>query len=144
MIRALHREPGITPIPDLLACQDLVLGTYERIDAGRRSTVADVLTGDGSLAVGGDVVTGRDAVRAALAERDAVPGRRTCHAVTNLRLHATAEERVEARYTLLPLVLSGPTPVSPAMVARVDDVLVKQDGTWLLETRRIAALARGG
>ncbi|MCA2276749.1 nuclear transport factor 2 family protein [Mycobacterium intracellulare] len=127
----------------VLACQGLILESYERVDAGRRSSLADLLTEDGSHAIDDDVATGREQVRSTLAARDAVPGRRTLHAVTNLHVRAETADRARARYGLLLFLLSGGAPTTPRVISTVEDVLVRHDGRWLLHSRHIRTLAGG-
>lgn len=136
-------EPEDAAVLAVLACQDLILEGYERIDAGRRSSIADQLTENGSYAINDDVATGREEVRRALAARDAVPGRRTMHAVTNLHVRAETADRAGARYGLLLFLLSGETPTTPQIISSVEDVLIRQGGRWLLHTRQIRTLAGG-
>lgn len=137
------QEPEAATALVVLACQDLILESYERVDAGRRSSLADLLTEDGSHAIDDDIATGREQVRSTLAARDAMPGRRTLHVVTNLRVRAETTNHAGARYGLLLFLLSGEAPTTPQVISMVEDVLVRQDGHWLLHSRHIRTLAGG-
>jgi SnoaL-like domain len=142
--REAGREIGIDAVPGMLACQDLIIDSYERADAGHRRGMAELFEQDGSLTLDDAAVTGRETIREVLAARDADPDRRTMHVVANLKFDQLAEARIQVRYALIVFVLSvsGSGAFVPNSLASVQDVLVRRGDRWRLHSRTITTALR--
>jgi hypothetical protein len=138
------REIGIDAVRGAMACQDLIVDSYRRADAGNRQAMAELIEQDGSLAVDDAIVTGREAIREMLAARDADPDRRTTHVVANLMFDRLAEDRMKVRYVLLFLLSASGSPAFvPNSLASVQDMLARRADRWWLTNRTITT-APGG
>jgi hypothetical protein len=137
--RDVGRELDPAAVRAVLACQDLVVDTYARTDAGCRQSIADLFEEGGSQTLNDATVVGREAIRDLLAARVANPGRRTLHVVTNLRFDQMADDRMQVRYALILYLLSAPgtEALIPNSLSSVDDVLVRRGDRWLLRSREI-------
>jgi hypothetical protein len=138
-------EIGIDAVRGAMACQDLIVDSYRRADAGNRQAMAELIEQDGSLAVDDAIVTGRQAIREMLAVRDADPDRRTMHVVANLIFDRLAEDRMKVRYVLIVFLLSasGSPAFVPNSLASVQDTLARRADRWRLTNRTITT-APGG
>ena len=138
-------EIGIDAVRGAMACQNLIVDSYRRADAGNRQAMAELIEQDGSLAVDDAIVTGREAIREMLAARDADPDRRTMHVVANLIFDRLAEDSMKVRYVLIVFLLSasGSPAFVPNSLASVLDTLARRaDRCWL--TNRTITTAPGG
>jgi hypothetical protein len=147
--REAGRELGIDTVRGMLACQDLIIDSYERADAGHRRGMAELFEQDGSLTLNDAAVAGRESIREVLAARDADPDRRTMHVVANLKFDQLAEARmaearIQVRYALIVFVLSvsGSGAFIPNSLAWVQDVLVRRGDRWRLHSRTITTALR--
>lgn len=131
---------------DLLEIGALVTEFAHRIDSGRTAAVADLFTKGGWYGrEGGARSVGRDAIRAAYADRADRHSHRVCrHLFSNLRVEFVDDDRASGSSTLSLFAGDGPTPL-PADVALVQDYLDTYErigGRWLFasrETRRLFA-----
>jgi hypothetical protein len=144
--RDVGRELDPASVGALLVCEDLIVDTYARADAGRRYSIADLFEEDGSHTLGDATVAGREAIRGMLAARDADPSRRTLHVVTNLRSDQVADDRMHVRYILTLYLLSAPGAGAfvPQSLSAATDVLVRRGDRWLLRSRDVRVLTGAG
>lgn len=143
--RDVGRELDPASVRALLACEDLIVDTYARADAGRRHSIADLFEEDGSHTLDDATVAGREAIRGMLAARDADPSRRTLQVVTNLRSDQ-ADDRMHVRYILTLYLLSAPgvRAFVPQSLSAATDVLVRRGDRWLLRSRDVRVLTGAG
>ena len=144
--RDVGRELDPASVRALLACEDLIVDTYARADAGRRYSIADLFEEDGSHTLDDATVAGREAIRGMLAARDVDPSRRTLHVVTNLRSDQVADDRMHVRYILTLYLLSEPGAGAfvPQSLSAATDVLVRRGDRWLLRSRDVRVLTGAG
>ena len=114
------------------------------IDNGRSAEVADLFTDDGSYGRStGERSTGREAIRAAYAGRNARGPRTARHIFTNLRLTYEADGRVTGKSILTLFAEDGVPPHTAEvfLVADYDDVYAREPGgPWLFKSRTITWL----
>lgn len=109
-----------------------------RIDQGRSETVAELFTEDGWYGrANGQKTVGRDAIRAAYAERAARGERTARHIFTNLRLTIDSAEAAHGTTILLLFAGDGPPPLParPMVVQDYDDQYRLEDGVWRFAAR---------
>ncbi|GAB86941.1 nuclear transport factor 2 family protein [Gordonia rubripertincta] len=125
----------------LLACEQVIADSYARADADQRGSVADLFVEDGRQRLGPDEMHGRENIREIMGARDGM-GRRTLHTVSDVRMVGPASgNEVHLSYNVTLYLLSGESPCIPNALASVADVLVEQDGQWLLKSRDLSVLA---
>ncbi len=115
-----------------------------RIDHGRSAEVADLFTPNGSYGrATGERSTGREAIRAAYAQRADMGARTARHVFSNLRLTYTSDAEVVGQSILTLFAADGapPHPAEVFLVADYDDVYRRDaDGRWLFHARTITWL----
>ncbi len=87
----------MTP-PDTSTLASLVYGFFRGLDLRDDESVARIFAREGTWMRQGTPLTGPDAIRAALAQRD--PARGTAHLVTNLWVEQATAERARVRFYL--------------------------------------------
>jgi hypothetical protein len=129
-------------LQDKAACEELVFRSFELIDGGRASEVAELFTEDGAHVLEGQVFEGAEGLAAFFDGRQAMVERVTRHCVTNMRFSLTAEDRAELRYTSAVYVLSSPQPI-PGAIADIHDAFVRRSGRWMFSSREVVIVAGG-
>jgi len=116
-----------------------------RIDHGLSETVADLFTADGWYGrANGQRTVGREAIRAAYANREDRGVRTVRHIFTNLRLTIDSAEAAHGTTILLLFAGDGPPllPARPMIVQDYVDEYRREDGEWRFaarETHRLFA-----
>jgi len=130
------------------ACRDVVLTSFALADAGRRVDIAEFFINDGVQSIDGNAVRGRREIRAVLAARDAVPGRRTAHLLSEVDVDASTgyPDEVVVRGFIQLYLLNEEERISaePNALAQVEDRLVPDSGVWRISKRSITTLVGRG
>lgn len=95
---------------------------------------------------GGDVRKGRDGIRSIITERQAKPPDPATlehHVITNSLIEFVADDRVHHRAYWLTIIGDFAHGFAVPAMGKYDDVIVKRNGEWLIESRRLV-LPEGG
>lgn len=122
------------------ACHRLVVAYTHLIDGGRAADVADLFAEDGVWSAGKIRYEGREQIRAAFAERQALD-RTSRHVCTNIGIDVVDADNATG---LVYLTLyrgdgPGPHPAIPDLVGEYRDRFVRTDEGWRFATRTAAA-----
>ncbi|WP_405865054.1 nuclear transport factor 2 family protein [Streptomyces sp. NBC_01515] len=112
-----------------------VLGSHTQAqDAGRTDEIVALYTPDAVLEIPGmDPVEGRDAIHAAFKGWE--PVQPQLHLVTNTVVTSTGEDEARALSDVV-FLQRGEAGWAVGVVGHYDDTLRRQDGTWLLRSRK--------
>ncbi|WP_328676729.1 nuclear transport factor 2 family protein [Streptomyces sp. NBC_01261] len=112
-----------------------VLGSHTQAqDAGRTDEIVALYTPDAVLEIPGmDPVEGRDAIHAAFKGWE--PVRPQLHLVTNTVVTSTGEDEARALSDVV-FLQRGEAGWAVGVVGHYDDTLRRQDGTWLIRSRK--------
>jgi hypothetical protein len=115
----------------------LVIDIAFRIDRGLASTVFELFTEDGEMAVGVQSMKGRDEFAAWAQARGAVD-RLTRHVCTNMRFVATGADTAEGTTLLTVYLHDGPgQPIAlPHTVGEYHDTFVRVNDRWWFRSRQ--------
>jgi ketosteroid isomerase-like protein len=118
------------------ACERLVVAYTHLVDGGQAAAVADLFTEDGVWSAGRARYEGRDAIRAAFAQRQALD-RTSRHVCTNLAVDVIdADHATGLVYlTLYRFDGDGPRTPEPDLVGDYRDTFVRTAGGWRFATR---------
>lgn len=133
--------------PDVHQQIEALLAQWARcIDTGRASEAIDLFTEDAEQRMPSGTATGRAAIGAGLARRQAMQSRTTRHLVSNLRLEPIADTTQQlAGHWVLTLFRSDGTecPAVVQVVADIDDLYQCHAGRWQI-ARRVVTPIFGG
>jgi hypothetical protein len=125
-----------------LALQQLAARYWARTDGQTTEPIGDLFTVDARFQLGTLLLEGRAAIETFFRHRDAAQQqarRTTCHLATNMRLTATAPDRITVHSTVLVHAGIGELPLpstAPAGIAWFTDVCVREpDGCWRFSQR---------
>lgn len=113
-----------TRLADIVAINDLLADHWERIDRVSDELVAELFTEDGEMRIGTLFRQGHDAILAYAVDRRAEEdrtGRRTRHAMTNIRIFFGDEDNAEARFMLTVFAGRGEIPFMSAPPSNIAD-----------------------
>ncbi len=123
------------------ACERLTVEYCQLIDHGEAAKTAELFAQDGVLDLGRGEWRGREAIREAMAARDALVNRISRHICNNFFITSISEDRVSAT-TYLSLYRSDVQPgdvvgkvVGPAVLGEYEDVFVRTDEGWRIGHR---------
>ena len=116
-------------------CAQVVTRFYNSLDAGRYDELVDLFAEDGTWKRQGEVLEGRDAIMAAMQDRE--EGMVIRHCVTNLDIRVLDEDNAEsAEYVTIYRHISeekldGPAPLEgPGVIFLYREKLVRTDNGW--------------
>ncbi len=116
-------------------CAQVVTRFYNSLDAGRYDELVDLFAEDGTWKRQGEVLEGRDAIMAAMQDRE--EGMVIRHCVTNLDIRVLDEDNAEsAEYVTIyrhigEEKLDGPAPLEgPGVIFLYREKLVRTDNGW--------------
>ncbi|MGD9661570.1 MAG: nuclear transport factor 2 family protein [Porticoccaceae bacterium] len=131
-------------IEDMLAITETIHSYFKLVDTGRAADVYSLFCENGALTFGAGApkpgTLSGDNLKASLETRQQQTGVITRHAVSNIQFSAQLEGRVSA-YSLLTLYRAEPGAAAdtyPASVADIDDIFVKENGSWKILQRVIS------
>jgi hypothetical protein len=134
-----HDQVPAVPVEVRIALEELNHEFAYRVDFGPAETAADLFIEDGWYAWGDKRSNGREAIREAYRQRAARGVRTARHLCTNLRISMLSENEANGKSIWLIFAEDGPPPHPPVplLVADVDDVYVRENGRWLIRSRRL-------
>lgn len=121
---------------DQLAIADLLADHWERVDRVTEELITDLFTLDAKLQIGTLSRHGQDDIDVYARERRAAEdrsGRRTRHAMSNLRLSSQGSDEVCATFLLIVFAGTGDLPFAsgpPSNIADFRATLRKNEGRW--------------
>lgn len=133
------------PVETHLAVAALMARHAWLLDHDRSDAVPDLYCEDGRIVGVGADMNGRAAIAAWARERAAKRELRTRHANINIHITSASPTRIEA--TSIVILFrhedQGMGNTMPTLVGDYDDIIVRRDGVWLFQERRVvAAFAR--
>lgn len=143
--RAANPAPG-AELRDRAAIQNLVAKYAFALDALDADAYASVFTEDAELTFGGNTYHGRAQIRDLIngfkqraASRPAAdPPAKSYHAITNTMIEFVNDH--EAHHRSYWQTIRGPSsgPFTVGGMGVYEDVMVKRDGQWLIQSRKIS------
>jgi hypothetical protein len=138
---AIGTNPAVSPGEAIGLCRNQVLGFFRDLDENDYESLAGRMLPDGVWHRQGKVLTGREAVRAALAQRSRT--QRIHHLIVNLYADTIDGTRCTLRGYMLVVrhdegkPLDGPAPLAGIENIRTTRVqLAWRDGTWFIADMR--------
>jgi len=131
----------LDPLQTLLiqhACAQAINRFATLNDVGDYAQLAELFSEDGDYTRPSqpeELISGRTAILASLTAR---PARKTRHLVSNIEVIVTGPDSAHASSSIALYVaaLGSDMAVSPFLIGRYDDDLVRQDDRWLFRSRR--------
>ncbi|TYL55504.1 nuclear transport factor 2 family protein [Nocardioides sp. BGMRC 2183] len=136
---------AVAPIERLLAieeCRRLMADYGWRFDHGRAVEVAELFTDDGVWRSNTIEAVGQEQLRAFFQRRADLTDRLTRHVVTNIAIDVVDADHVRARSYAVEIrddrgVDGLGADTRPGVVGDYEDDLVRVDGRWLFQERRV-------
>jgi len=129
-------------IEDRFACQDLMLASYQAVDEGNASIVAEMFTEDGLFVIEGNLkLQGRNHLLPFFKTREENRERVTLHVLSNLIYSRSSDTESAINALLQMYLISGDQPLALQAFARVADSYRSEAGQYRIASRITTVIA---
>jgi uncharacterized protein (TIGR02246 family) len=126
-------------VPDRLEIERLFTDFSWCADQGDAAGLSRLFAPDGVLCVGGQEIKGPEAIRNELTTRAQIPGRKTRHVWSNLRIVSMDDRSAETTATQLTFEQSGADKPTQLRISDLSDILHRDtQGQWRFVRRLIS------